>query len=71
MLTNICIPLFAYSTWIVVPTTLDEYCIKWAPEKDTVEEIESENFWYDDDDDDDDMDSEDYEDDWRIYFYKL
>ncbi|CBY13022.1 unnamed protein product [Oikopleura dioica] len=48
---------------VKIPTTLDEYCIKWAPERDTVEEIESENFWYDDDDDDDDMDSEDFEDD--------
>jgi len=48
---------------VKIPTTLDEYCIKMAPEKDTVEEIESENFWYDDDDDDDEMDSDDFEDD--------
>merc|ERR1719223_1998997 len=47
---------------VKIPTTLDEYCIKMAPEKDTVEEIESENFWYDDDDDDE-MDSDDFEDD--------
>lgn len=43
-----------------------------APEKDTVEEIESENFWYDDDDDDDEMDSDDFEDDWwKFVFFKL
>ena len=42
-----------------------------APEKDTVEEIESENFWYDDDDDDDEMDSDDFEDDWwKFVFFK-
>ena len=39
-----------------------------APEKDTVEEIESENFWYDDDDDDE-MDSDDFEDDWSNFVF--
>lgn len=46
---------------VKIPTTLDEYCIKWAPEKEPIEEIDTDTFWYDDDDMDED--SEVYEDD--------